>query len=663
MSTPRAIKQLERAVKHALLRGLGIVLGGFRRRAVPDWSSAPLRVLFIRHDGIGDVLMSTPLLRAIGRTRPNIAIDVLTFPGPAQALRGLPFIHAIHAFSPGRRLTYPRDVIARVRAERYDAIIDGTVRRFVDGREFGGRVKAAMVLLLLASRARHLIGQAGRDNDFVYTIPIHASNERAHHARYTASLGLPFGVEPSTMDTRPAIALTEAEREEGDRAWAATPANAPRLLVNISSLNDCRQWDDGAYSTVLRAIRRQRPDVHIAIIGGPGDETRATAMARGVGAIAMAPPLRVAFAAVASASLLLTPDTSMGHAAAALGTPVVVMLPTGHEALVPAGVDGIHLFGEGGQIRTIPAERVERAVLDMLARLAPLSPASCDRVTPPAVKRALKQVERAWKRVVFRAFGAMLPGRRAAHAPRWSDRPHRVLYLRYDRIGDMIMATPLIRALARSHPTVELDVLASPTNVVVLAGNPHVRRVIVFNRKRVASFVQTAVALRRGRYDAVIDGMVLQPSVTMLMLMLATGARYRIGIGGRANDFIYTHPVSAAPAEAHQILQSAMTLTPFGVDVEATSWRPELFIEARERERAEEVWRAVSGPRPRILVNIAAGEPRRRWPWQRVVAVIRAARDVRAWQHDSGDGASGGARRGRAHCARCRCASGRSRSA
>lgn len=247
-------------------------------------------------------------------------------------------------------------------------------------------------------------------------------------------------------------------------------------------------------------------------------------------------------------------------------------------------------------------------------------------MTSPRVKRALKQLERAWKRIVFRALGALLPGRRGVVAPQWSARPHRVLYLRYDRIGDMIMATALIRAVARSHPTIELDVLASPTNGVVLAGNPHVRRVMTFDRKRLASFVRTARALRRERYDAVIDGMVLQPSVTMLLLMLATGARHRIGIGGRANDFIYTLPVPAAQAGAHQIVQSAMTATPFGVSVHRTSWRPELFVDAEELRRAEQTWRAGGDGRPRVLVNIAAGEPRRRWPAERVSAAIRAAR-------------------------------------
>ena len=246
-------------------------------------------------------------------------------------------------------------------------------------------------------------------------------------------------------------------------------------------------------------------------------------------------------------------------------------------------------------------------------------------MTPPRVKRALKQLERGWKRVVFRALGALLPGTRSL-APDWRARPHRVLYLRYDRIGDMIMATPLIRAIAGSHPTIELDVLASPANAVVLAGNPHVRRIMTFDRKRLGSFARTIGLLRRGQYDAVIDGMVLQPSVTMLMLMLATGARYRIGIGGRANDFIYTIPVPAAPADAHQIVQSAMTAIPFGVDVERTSWRPELFVDARERARAEDEWRDGRDAFPRLLVNIAAGEPRRRWPPERVVATIRAAR-------------------------------------
>ncbi|MDQ4079412.1 MAG: hypothetical protein M3125_01520 [Gemmatimonadota bacterium] len=369
MSSSRALKRLERGAKAALLGLIRAAVGGGRRSPPPNWRSRAHRVLFVRHDGIGDVLMSTPLLRAIAQAHPTISIDVLTMPGPAEALRGLPFLRSVRAFRPGRRLTYPRDVLAAVRRERYDAVIDGTVRRFVDGQEFGTRVKAAMLLLLLASGARHRIGMAGRENDFVYTIPVAPKNADAHHSAYTASLGVPFGLDPLAIDTRPALALTRDERGAGERQWSgAALEGRPRLLVNISSLNECRRWSDDAYVAALRSIRAECRDVAVAVIAGPGERARALAIAQQVDAKAMVPSLRVAFGVVATATLLLTPDTSLGHAAAALGTPVVVLLPRGHEPLVPAGVDGIHLFGEGGRIDSIPPEPVARAVLDMLAR-------------------------------------------------------------------------------------------------------------------------------------------------------------------------------------------------------------------------------------------------------------------------------------------------------
>src|ERR1043165_9223234 len=107
----------------------------------------------------------------------------------------------------------------------------------------------------------------------------------------------------------------------------------------------------------------------------------------------------------------------------------------------------------------------------------------------------------------------------AAPRPDWSSRPHRVLFLRHDRIGDMIVSTGLIHAIAEAHPGLELDVLASPANAPVLAGAGDVHRVIVFDRRRVASYWSALRELRAQKYDAVIDCMVTAPSVTTLLLM------------------------------------------------------------------------------------------------------------------------------------------------
>lgn len=225
----------------------------------------------------------------------------------------------------------------------------------------------------------------------------------------------------------------------------------------------------------------------------------------------------------------------------------------------------------------------------------------------------------------MRALAASLPVPPRGAAPEWGAGPRRVLYLRYDRIGDMILATGLIRAIAASHPRIELDVLASPANASMLDGNPHVRTVRIFRRKARGSWLPLFRALRRARYDAVVDGMVLAPSLTTLLIMLATRARYRIGVGARSNDFIYTHPVAPAGPTVHIAEQSGATAAPFGVDVANADWTPHLFLAPGERARAEETWSGAGGARVvRLLVNISTAQPRHRWPDDRFISVLRA---------------------------------------
>lgn len=236
----------------------------------------------------------------------------------------------------------------------------------------------------------------------------------------------------------------------------------------------------------------------------------------------------------------------------------------------------------------------------------------------------LKRLEAVWKRAWMRLFARLMRGAPRAQLPDWDARPYRVLYLRYDRIGDMIMATSLIRAIKQSHETITVDVLASRSNAPVLLNNPRVGSVSIFNRRSGWSYARTMLRLSRAGYDAIIDGMVLKPSMTMLLLMLSSRAPYRIGIGGRENDFIYSLPVPAPPPDEHHIAHSAATAIPFGVDPERTDWRPEIFLTSDERERAERVWESHDGAQgARMLVNISAGEPRRRWPEEHVVAAVR----------------------------------------
>jgi len=232
----------------------------------------------------------------------------------------------------------------------------------------------------------------------------------------------------------------------------------------------------------------------------------------------------------------------------------------------------------------------------------------------------LKRLEQSWNRLFIRVLGRLMPSA-PSEKPDWGARPHRVLYLRHDKIGDMIVSTSLIDAIAKSHPTITLDVLASPANAPVLEGNPNVASVIVWDKARPGGYSRLYRELRQAKYDAVIDCMILAPSTTTLLLMLASGARHRIGIGGRINDYALTLRVPPAKSAVHHIEHSAVLATAFGVDVTDVDWRPRIYLSETEKRVAESQWNGTTAKR--ILVNISAGRPMRRWPDEKFVALLR----------------------------------------
>lgn len=254
----------------------------------------------------------------------------------------------------------------------------------------------------------------------------------------------------------------------------------------------------------------------------------------------------------------------------------------------------------------------------------------------------ISDIEKAWRHGWMRAIARMLPGPRTAELPR--DRPLRVLFVRYERIGDMIMATGMIRALASSPRVASLDVLANPTTRPVLEHNPHVRKIFTLDRKSWGSYRAVGRQLRGERYDVIVDGRINNPPIftSTPLLMLFARAPYRVGVGGGNNDLVYNVRVPAYDRSVHYVQGSQALAVPFDVNVDETSWQPEIFLTGDEIRRSNEVWKRAAGrvaapgnlamaerAEPRLLVNLSASEPKRRWADERFVEVLAAVRDAR----------------------------------
>jgi heptosyltransferase-3 len=111
----------------------------------------------------------------------------------------------------------------------------------------------------------------------------------------------------------------------------------------------------------------------------------------------------------------------------------------------------------------------------------------------------------------------------------------RILVVRQDdRIGNLILTTPLLSALRRSFPRAEVWYLASKTFYTLFSGSKLVDRILVA-RKRLYIFNPVALLLfigkiRRQRFDLAIDASDENNfSLNNSFLVLLSGARYRIG--------------------------------------------------------------------------------------------------------------------------------------
>jgi ADP-heptose:LPS heptosyltransferase len=250
-----------------------------------------------------------------------------------------------------------------------------------------------------------------------------------------------------------------------------------------------------------------------------------------------------------------------------------------------------------------------------------------------------RKIEIVWRSFWMRLLGLLLPGPKKTTLPSVPDADCRVLFIRYERIGDMIMATSLIRNIATSLPGCKVDVLATPKTAPVLEGNPYIGKILILDRGSVGSYTQLMKQLRRERYTVMVDGRINNPPIftSTPLLMYAGRARFRVGAGGDSKPRIYNVSVPAWDRVEHYIEGSKQLAVPFGVDPSSVEWQPELFLSPEEIARAEEKWREAGslvsrgeagngGVAKRLLVNLSASEPKRRWPDGKFIATLQSAR-------------------------------------
>ena len=180
----------------------------------------------------------------------------------------------------------------------------------------------------------------------------------------------------------------------------------------------------------------------------------------------------------------------------------------------------------------------------------------------------------------------------------------RILFIRIDRIGDLVLSTPALKALKQAFPYTELVVLASLSNHSLLLHNPYVDKVLVYDRnKTLGDKIRIINRLRTYGFDLAIDPYTDYELKTALIALLS-GAKARIGYPSYGRELFFNVNGPGLVKDKQLVDLTLDVLKPLGVNSKGK--KPEIFLTQDEKNRAKN-WFTARGAGKRAIVGIHPG--------------------------------------------------------
>ncbi len=236
----------------------------------------------------------------------------------------------------------------------------------------------------------------------------------------------------------------------------------------------------------------------------------------------------------------------------------------------------------------------------------------------------------------------------------------KVLILKRDKVGDMLLVTPMLEHLRKTCPQAQIHMLANDYNDWVLEGNPNVDRLWVYPRVRHGASVRPWAVweqikqvwqLKREHFDfAIAAGGVISPRAVERILRL--GAKRTVAYAGTNQDnrdsdaglfTRLTDPVAYDRA-LHEVESNLNLLTPLGVTMPTQTIFPRYTL--RDPWLADgRTWVESQGLTPGrfIVIGLNARRVKRKPTTQQILAWSRHFKDkldldsVLIWQPGSAD--------------------------
>ena len=194
--------------------------------------------------------------------------------------------------------------------------------------------------------------------------------------------------------------------------------------------------------------------------------------------------------------------------------------------------------------------------------------------------------------------------------------PEKILIVRTDRLGDVILSTPVIKNLRLSFPKSWIAFMCRPYTKDVLMGNPYLDEVIVYDKygthKRFIASMKFAFALKKKKFDWAV---ILHPTNRVHLITFFAGIPLRVG-WNRQLGFLLTKKLVHNKQQGlkHEMEYSLDILKALKVPISDVSL---YFPVNQENERFLEVLLKEKGIESKdalIVLHPSASCVSKRWP-------------------------------------------------
>lgn len=270
------------------------------------------KILLLRNDRIGDLIVSTPFIYTIRKYNPNVTIDILLSEKNIVAKRAVEnYVNNIYVFR--KKLFSLIKLVFILKKQKYDLVID-----LFDNHS------TTNALLIKLIKPLYSLGFRKHKANF-YNIEVPLPNKLKHHivARLN-NLLFPFGIESHNITNKLIYNLTDLEIKEAINLVGHK--NKPfRLGINISGSNNSKNWGTSNYIEFIERVLLYFDEYEILIFNANDD-------LKSIPKLILNPDIKFApetnnfnlFAAmIKTCDILLSPDTAVVHLAAAFQIPCI----------------------------------------------------------------------------------------------------------------------------------------------------------------------------------------------------------------------------------------------------------------------------------------------------------------------------------------------------